>query len=224
MLISLWNELSKALALFVSLPKSILFNLRYLPLQQALRLPILISYRIKLKDLRGRIVLDRVAPGIVQIGFNSLSFATGHGDGLWNVTGTVHFHGKARLGCHPIINVKGTLEIGDQFECGHCFLLFCDEHVHFGNNTLISWNVEVMDTDIHHITDAQAQTLNPAKAVSVGEHVWIGSHACLLKGSSIAEHSIVAAHAVVTKAFDQANILLAGNPATVKKHSVDWQA
>jgi len=53
--------------------------------------------------------------------------------------------------------------------------------------------------------------------VKIGDNVWIGMNAVILKGVTIGENSVVAAGAVVTKSIP-ANTIVAGNPAvTVKK-------
>jgi len=53
--------------------------------------------------------------------------------------------------------------------------------------------------------------------VKIGDNVWIGMNAVILKGVTIGDNSVVAAGAVVTKSVP-ANTIVAGNPAvTVKK-------
>ena len=48
----------------------------------------------------------------------------------------------------------------------------------------------------------------------VGDNVWIGMGAVILKGVTIGENSVVAAGAIVTKSVP-ANVVVAGNPAVV---------
>jgi serine acetyltransferase len=52
--------------------------------------------------------------------------------------------------------------------------------------------------------------------VHIGDNVWLGDHAMVLKGVTIGENSVVAAKAVVTKDVP-ANVIVAGNPARVVK-------
>jgi len=52
--------------------------------------------------------------------------------------------------------------------------------------------------------------------VKIGDNVWIGMNAVILKGVTIGENSVVAAGAVVTKSVEP-NAIVAGNPAQVVK-------
>ena len=57
----------------------------------------------------------------------------------------------------------------------------------------------------------------------IGNHVWIGCRATLLKGTYILDNSVVAAGAVVNKSIKEASVLLAGNPSEIKKKGISWE-
>lgn len=46
-------KIIQALKCIVSIPKSLFFCIKYLPLKQALHIPILLSYKVKLKEIHG---------------------------------------------------------------------------------------------------------------------------------------------------------------------------
>lgn len=54
--------------------------------------------------------------------------------------------------------------------------------------------------------------------IAVGTGVWIGAGSILLPGTYLDDGVVVAAGSVVLKGRYPANVLLAGNPAQVKKH------
>ena len=58
--------------------------------------------------------------------------------------------------------------------------------------------------------------------ITIGENVWIGCRALILKGVTIGDGAVVAAGAVVTKDVP-ANCVVAGNPAKIIKENVVWQ-
>lgn len=76
----------------------------------------------------------------------------------------------------------------------------------------------IMDTDFHslrkdrHNEDAPIETA----PVNIGENVWIGAQAAVLKGVSIGQNSVVGFGSVVSRDLG-ADIIAAGNPAKVIK-------
>lgn len=223
MLSNIIQEISKVCVFILSLPKTLIFNFYYLPFQQAIKLPIFISYRLKLRDMRGTITIAQCKTGIIQIGFNSFGFIVGHGEALWSSTANIRFEGKTRIGCNPKFRLTGKLTFGENFEAGHDLLIICQKEVFFEKNVLLSWDVSIMDADGHRIFDADDNETNPPRAIHMGQHTWIGCQATILKGSTLPEESIVASHALITKSFTQKHCIIAGNPGRVIKTKQRWQ-
>ena len=111
------NSIARAWLVLLGLPKTILFNFRYLPLHQAVRLPILVSHRVALLDLRGRVRLGGpVRTGMVLLGFGSVgAFDYRRSRSVWQVDGEVVFDGPARLGNGFKLSVAGTVTFGSGF-------------------------------------------------------------------------------------------------------------
>lgn len=119
-------------------------------------------------------------------------------------------------GCRIFVN--GTLEIGDSTYINpHC-LIIAQNLIQIGSKCAISWNVQVMDTDLHEIHASGSK--NPSK-VRIGNHVWIGSNTTILKGVEIGDGAVIAAGSVVTKNIPPA-CLAAGSPAKVIKEGISW--
>lgn len=141
-------------------------------------------------------------------------------------------HVSVYAGCSFAIQKDGRCIVGD-FTLLNGAIVMAEELVQIGSNCLISWGVGIADSDFHPLEPAQrlidAQALAPflknrpprpklkTAPVKIGDNVWIGMNAVILKGVTIGENSVVAAGAVVTKSIP-ANTIVAGNPAvTVKK-------
>ena len=62
---------------------------------------------------------------------------------------------------------------------------------------------------------------NHPKDIILGNHVWIGKNATILKGVTIGHDSIIAMGSVVTKSCEP-NSIRAGNPAKVVKTDITW--
>jgi acetyltransferase-like isoleucine patch superfamily enzyme len=57
--------------------------------------------------------------------------------------------------------------------------------------------------------------------IIIGNHVWVGMNATILKGVTIGDGAIIAAGSIVTKDV-KANTLVGGVPARILKENVEW--
>lgn len=112
---------------------------------------------------------------------------------------------------------KGKLTINGSF-------LNCDvkirvtESVEIGEGCVISHNVTIIDSDTHQVDVLGHEKTKP---VVIGNHVWLGNRAMVLKGVTIGDGAIVAAGAVVTKDVP-VNTMVGGVPAKVLRTNVSW--
>ena len=89
--------------------------------------------------------------------------------------------------------------------------------IRIGERCLLGADVVIADTDFHSIDPMQREAGWSAIAcapVEVGDDVFIGTRATILKGVRIGDGAIVGAGAVVTRAVP-AGAIVAGNPAVV---------
>jgi acetyltransferase-like isoleucine patch superfamily enzyme len=87
--------------------------------------------------------------------------------------------------------------------------------IHIGNFCRIGDGVSITDADFHEINPAtRDNSVGVIKPVNIGNNVWIGSRAMVLKGASIGDNSVIGAMSVVTSAIP-ANCIAAGIPAKV---------
>jgi carbonic anhydrase/acetyltransferase-like protein (isoleucine patch superfamily) len=89
------------------------------------------------------------------------------------------------------------------------------DQITIGNGVMLANGSYVTDSDWHTIYDRTVRD-DRASPVTIGDNVWLGDHATVLKGVTIGENSVVAARAVVTRDVP-ANVVVAGNPAKVVK-------
>lgn len=92
-----------------------------------------------------------------------------------------------------------------------------------GSDCLLSSSILVQTTDYHSIVDlVTGKRINSAENISIGNMVWIGRHAVVLKGVSAENNSIIGIGSIVTKNVPS-HCAVAGNPAKVIKTNVDWR-
>jgi len=220
------NRIAAWAHLLFSAPKTVWFNLRYLGWRAVWRLPVVVSYRVVLKKMGGRVRVEGAWQcAMIRIGFGDVAvFDRRRSQTVWHNLGLVVFRGRAILnhGSRISVEANGVLTLGDGFHINAETTLICRKEITFGRDCLLSWHVLVMDSDLHRIVDPQGATINPDAAITVGDHVWIGCRALIVKGSRIGSHCVVAAQSVVSGTFDAGHCLLAGAPARVVKEEIDW--
>jgi acetyltransferase-like isoleucine patch superfamily enzyme len=152
--------------------------------------------------LSNRLGLIPFSRGIVEVGHGG-TFTAGRGV-------------RISHGCR--VFVSGNLEIGSNTYINpHC-LIVAQHHISIGSHCAISWNFQVMDSDLHQITGG----LPNQSEVRIGDHVWIGSNVTICKGVSIGDGAVIAAGAVVTRDIP-AGCMAAGVPARVIKDGILWK-
>jgi acetyltransferase-like isoleucine patch superfamily enzyme len=117
------------------------------------------------------------------------------------------------------IRANAQITIGNDVGLsGTCIV--CAEKVHIGSEVLIGANVLVVDTDFHPITPdkrrfSDDESRIQTSAVYIGNNVFIGTNAIILKGVRLGDDSVVAAGAVVVGGDYISGSILAGNPARI---------
>jgi acetyltransferase-like isoleucine patch superfamily enzyme len=89
--------------------------------------------------------------------------------------------------------------------------------VSIGHGVAIGENVAIRDSDNHRLADRQADSA----PIEIGDRVWIGMNATILKGVRIGAGAVVASGAVVTREVP-AGTLVAGVPARPLRR-VEWR-
>ena len=90
--------------------------------------------------------------------------------------------------------------------------------INIGSRTLIGAEAMILDSDFHPLGPAQRRIHETAgaksAAVHIGDDVFIGARAIILKGVNIGDGAVIAAGAVITRDVAPGDIV-AGNPARV---------
>lgn len=124
--------------------------------------------------------------------------------------------------CFYFMHGMGTrpeIRIGSRVFIGNMSTLSCGKRITIGDDCLISADVRIHDNDGHPKSPAKRRAHEPISPddvadVVIGNNVWIGAGAVILKGVTIGDDSIIGAGAVVTRSV-ASGVIATGNPAQV---------
>lgn len=95
------------------------------------------------------------------------------------------------------------------------------QNIIIGNECLFSFGIFIRTADPHLIYDSETRKrINPSASVFIGDHVWIGQNALILKGTRIGSGSIIGGAACVAGKMIPSNVIFAGNPAHIIRENV----
>ena len=209
-----------------SLPKSLYVSMKLFPIHQAFRIPILVRFNTKLTCLTGNVKIKSggARTAMLTIGFGQVGIIDKKFErSSVQIGGTLILNGKVNFGTGSKLCVtkNGLLTIGANFVNTAKTTIICDNKIRIGDNVLVSWDTLIMDTDWHSVTNTETNETYPCVGeIAIGNNVWLGCRAVVLKNSVVPDGCVVAANTLVNKAFCQENTLLAGNPAREKKQNI----
>ena len=212
----------------INLIKTIFFNLKYLPLNQAVKLPIYVYRDVRFNRLKGNIQLNapQVYRGMIKIG----NVIMGNADpkyqrAILEIDGTIVFNGKATIGLGTKISIKehASLFLGNNiWVTGGNTTIICNKNIMINDDCLLSWDILLMDTDFHKILNSDNTIINKEKPIHIGKHVWIGCRTTILKGVSIANNNVIAANSTITKSVSTENCIIGRNTEMLKT-GIEWK-
>ena len=117
---------------------------------------------------------------------------------------------RARVQCK-----HGSIQIGSDCFIGVGAIIAARESITFGRDCQIAENVTIRDHDHKFWTGQSVAASGYTTApIAIGNNVWIGAGACVLKGVTIGDNAVVAAGAVVAKDV-LSDSLVGGVPARI---------
>lgn len=115
-----------------------------------------------------------------------------------------------------VCNGRSVVEVGDRTEFNNNLTIKSEgAGIRIGRDGLFGAHVEIFDSDFHDLDPARRKAgTQVAAPVEIGDNVFVGMGARILKGVTIGSDSVVGAGSVVTSSIP-AGVIAAGNPARV---------
>lgn len=201
----------------IDILKTFFFNLKYV--ENRNKMDKVSLYKGVYYDFKktGKIIINRgslelgkswtrkaVFPTVIKLGYNSRIIVNGDF--------------KIYEGASIYVNDDASLVL----ETGYItnkLNLNCFERIEIGDDVAISDGVTIRDSDNHIM---KYPDFIKTKPIKIGNHVWIGMNATILKGVKIGDGAVIAAGAVVNKDVSK-NSLAGGVPAKIIKTNIYWE-
>lgn len=201
------------------------FNFHYLPINQAIKLPILL-YKPRFLKCKGNIKIEAetVCPGMIKLGTPIVSVYPYTGITI-ELLGNIIFKGSCLIGNSSFMSVakSGTCIYGDGFSATASLKVVCYKEIQFGEGCLIGWENLFCDTDFHSVKSAIFQKKLTAYApIYIGANNWFAMKCTTLKGTRTPDSIIIGANSLLTKDYSSlsSNCIIAGQPARLIKENV----
>lgn len=218
--------MKKIISRIISLPKTLFINLKCFNFFDAIKLPILVKYDVKIRGLNKKTFKYNgpIKYGAIKFGYGGSEYVSA-GKSIIDIRkGRIIVNGYCHLstGCSIFIN-NGTVIVGNNFYANRNLMIQSENTIYFDDDVLIGWNVSIRDTDGHEIIYKE-KNKNTNYDVIIGKHVWIASDAIILKKTKINKNSVIGCRAFVSGYSSTNNgELIAGVPAKCIKKIINWK-
>lgn len=184
---------------------------------------------IKISDLYSRL-LTKLHTIILSNSFNYIGRGTiiyhrskiinkvigGVSIGNFCLIGRSHYQYHAGMPFYTTILNDGQnsrVNIGDNCRINGAYI-HAQDFIKIGNNCVFASGISIIDSNAHQVKSTN-RTIgrDTPQGIVIGNNVWIGLNAIILKGTVIGDNSIVSAGSVVQGYFEE-NSIIRGNPAT----------
>ncbi len=106
--------------------------------------------------------------------------------------------------------------VGNYCRLNGCYI-HAKKKIIIGNNCVMAAGISIIDSNGHQtLSSNRTIGCDEPENITIGNNVWVGLNALILKGTTIGDNCIVAAGSVVKGDFSK-NSLIVGNPARVVK-------
>ncbi len=213
----------------ISIIKSLYYNFRYLPFQKAIKFPILIGTKTKIRKF-GIINLpdkDNCFFGMLSIGVHVIDAWEKNVDyTVISNYGVINIIGQTRLnwGCKLFIKEGAVVSFGNRVRIGCRSRIICYKSISFGDDVRCSWENQIFDTDFHFLHNLEnGKYYSRVKPIIIGSNVFVGNRCTIAKGTIIPNGCVISCCSKVRGDFSEEgnHFLLMGNPAKVVKSNVE---
>lgn len=209
----------------LSLYKTILFNFRFFPFRDAVKLPVFILKGTTLKYTKNAKlnIKCKIRPGLLWFGALDINWTMNDSNSYIMIDGRLTICESVRFGYDTklIIAQNAKASFGGKTVVNHNTSILCHNSIDIGYGVRIGWNSQICDTAFHYISVDSVVT-RKAKPIRIGREAWVSSYCNIGRGAVLPDYSILSTCSLLNKDFSSAgtHLLIAGIPAKVIKTNV----
>lgn len=211
--------------------KTLVFNFRCLPFRQAMKLPIRLYGSWNFRSLEGRVILDDLEKGgvnIWRIGKNYAGYVTTSTGTLTLMKGSVWVIGqgvKISQGVHICLFPNARFEIGKYSTIGDNAKIICSNSIRVGQQCDLTWECQLLDYGTHYLQELNNNEIkNIFQSIEIADCCWIGNRTSVMPGTRLPHDTTVASNSLLNKDYIQRSIqpysLIGGIPAKMIREGV----
>ena len=196
------------------IPQTIYFNFHYLPLNHAIRLPILLKKPHFIK-LKGTIKIDcpQIYFGMIQMG--KLVNTCNPNNGItFDIDGSLIFKGSAVFANDSYIMIRnnGVVSLGARLDA-NCKIK-CAKSIEIGDDCWIAYDTMIMDSDWHALTDiVTGKLVNKTMPIKIGNYNFISFNCIVTKGTITPDYATFTFGSLLNRKYEgEKYSLFGGNP------------
>lgn len=202
----------------LSLWRTVYFNLRTLPFQQAIKLPILIFGKMRLANLDGDVCIKNFERRI-KIGYNYAGYRN-------TTPGRICLMPNSKLILHPDVRISqganilcysgAMLELKECSSVGDNTDIICYKHIVLGRHSDLTWRCQMMDFNSHFIIRKNNEVKSIFNPVIIGDYCWIGNQTTIMPATKLPDRVIVTSNSLLNKDYTKfipSESLIGGQPA-----------
>jgi acetyltransferase-like isoleucine patch superfamily enzyme len=199
--------------------KSIYFNFKMLPFNQARKLPVIFYGRVKFAGLQGKLIFD--APlkfGMVGFGQRYEIFVVSKKNAQLTLNGTLIFKGHVQFGIDYLVLIgkNAILEMGNFSSLGGNGKIVCTEQIRFGDFARVGFESQIIDSNFHEMTNLETgEVYTVSESIQLGKFNYIGNRVTIMPGTITPDYCTIASSSLCNKDYTnlKSNVLIGGIPA-----------
>lgn len=211
--------------------KTIYINLKFFPIKDALKFPIIIFGQCSFTSLSGKFIINTpIKTGIITFGHRFEIFKKSAKSAELFMQGTWEVNGPIQIGYDFKIYIEknAVLETGYMCTIANNSKVVCSNKITMGNHVKIGDESQLIDTNFHDLYDLSINKKVSKKGeIFMESYISTGSRVTIMKNTKIPNYSLIASNSVCNKDLTKygQNNLFGGVPVKFIKNGLirNWK-